>query len=236
MELIRGGMSYSIAFSPDGNFLVVGVHDYREHGAIRVYRTDGLDEIDQLLAGHSVPVRHVAFSRDGQQLVNVDADGFIAVWDWNTREITKRLPPRDTNAPIYDALHFPGDEPILFGVDFGGPVLYSTPSLVAPQPDSLPATLRAWMIDIFGRKFTYPFGTAQDPRILDLRMDDNLWAAAGVGNENEGNKFWVGVWPTHSVQVPGVPAPTVIYDQHRWNVTAHQRVSDACPSLPNNRL
>ncbi len=227
MHTLRGdrnrvsyGDCYSIAFSPDGTYLVVGVNDYREHGAIRVYRTDKLDEIDQLLPGHNVPVRHVAFTRDGKQLASVDADGFIAVWDWDSRKVVKRLPPRNAEAPIYDALQFPGKEPVLFGVDFGGPVLYSAPSLVAPQPDALASPLRAWMIDIFGRKFSYPFGATRDPRILDLRMDQNVWAAAGVGNEDGGNKFWVGVWPTHATEAPSVPAPTTVYDQHRWNVTA----------------
>jgi WD40 repeat protein len=214
------GDCYSVAFSPDGQYLVVGVNDYRPHGAIRVYRTENLAEIDQLLPGHQVPVRHVTFSHAGDQLASVDADGFIAVWDWSQRQVIRRLPPRDAAAPIYDALLFPDTQPILFGIDFGGPVLYSTPALVPPEPAALPDRLRAWMIDMFGRKFDYPFGTATDPRVVDLHLEHQMWGAAGVGRESKGNKFWVGVWPTHDLQVPLQSAPSTVYDQHRWNVTA----------------
>ena len=45
----------------------------------------------QTLEGHSAPVRSVAFSRDGQQIVSGSADGMIKVWDYKLGVYTQTL-------------------------------------------------------------------------------------------------------------------------------------------------
>ncbi len=215
------GNCYAIAFSPDGQFLLVGVNDYRPHGSIRVYRTDNLAEIDSLLPGHTSPVRRLAFSRDGKWLASVDANGKIAVWDWVERTIQKTLPARNTDSPIYDELLFPGIEPILMGIDFEGPLLLDAPGLnQLTASDPLPSTLFAWMSDILGQQLRYPFDTERQPRVADLKLDLGVWGAASVGREGGRNKFWIGVWPSHTRETPAIADPVLVYTGHRWNVTA----------------
>lgn len=214
------GDCYAVEFSQDNQYLLVGVNDYQAHGSIRVYRCDALEEIETLLAGHNAPVRKLDFSRDGRWMVSADADGHVAIWDWSERRIIKKIPPRDPQQPIYDELHFAGDEPVLSGIDFGGPVLMSVPELRRlTGQDVLPPKLHAWIIDVLARKLSYPFETSEDPRTMDLRLEHNLWAAAGVSRKPKGNKFWAAVWPAHSLQEPTVAEPLVVYSGHKWNIS-----------------
>ncbi|GAB5402136.1 MAG: hypothetical protein Aurels2KO_03670 [Aureliella sp.] len=211
----------AVEFSRDGQHIVVGVSDYEAHGNLRVYRLDNLDEIDRLLAGHTAPVRKIDFSRDGRWMATADADGHVALWDWDAREITKMIPPRDAQQPIFDELHFPGDEPVLAGIDFQGPMLLSVPEMrrLSGQDDLPPRTL-AWIYDVLTGKVKYPLATTDDPRNMDLRLDAGKWAAAGVGKENGGNKFWVGLWDARTMESAVVADPAVVYSGHKWNVTA----------------
>lgn len=215
------GDCYAIAFSPDGQFLLVGVNDYRPHGSIRVYRTDNLAEIDSLLPGHTAPVRRLVFSRDGKWLASVDANGKIAIWDWVERAVQKTLPARNTDSPIYDELMFPGVDPILMGIDFEGPLLLDVPALnQLTASDPLPSRLFAWMSDVLGQQLRYPFDTEREPRVFDLKLDSGVWGAASVGRDGGRNKFWIGVWPSHTRETPPIVDPTLVYTGHRWNVTA----------------
>ena len=50
------------------------------------------------------------------------------------------------------------------------------------------------MIDLLTGNLVYPFQTDYDPRVVDLQLDQQLWAAAGVGKQNGSNKFWICVW------------------------------------------
>ncbi len=218
----------TIAFSPDGNYLLVGVGDYQPHGAIRVYKTDALDEIEALLPGHTSPVRKIDFSRDGKLMTSVDADGNIAVWDWPTRRQFDKITPRDPNAPIVDELHFAGDQPVLFGIDNAGPFLLDAATLTQlTAADPLPSRLHAWMLDLLTGNLVYPFQTDSDPRVVDLQLDQNVWAAAGVGKENGANKFWIGVWNARELDGEVQGTPGGVYSGHRWQVQA----IDLAPAL-----
>ncbi len=227
VETLRGdrartsyGDCYAVEFSPDNQFLVVGVNDYQPHGSIRVYRTDALDEIDALLPGHTAPVRKLDFSRDGKWMASVDADGHVAIWNWEQRTLVRSIPPRNVQHPIFDELHFPGDEPVLSGIDYEGPVLFSTPDLKRlGGRDVLPPHLHAWVLDVLSRKLEYPFHSTEDPRNVDLRLERGLWAAAGVGQGEGSNKFWVAVWPAHTLDEPAISTPSTVYAGHKWSVT-----------------
>lgn len=211
----------AVEFSRDNQHLVVGVSDYAKHGAIRVYRRDDLSEIDSLLPGHRSPVRKLDFSRDGRWMSTADADGHLAIWNWADRTIIKSVPPRDSKQPIFDELQFPGDEPVIAGIDFQGPLLMSAPDLTRLNgQDDLPPRTLAWIFDVLTRKLEYPFGTTEDPRNMDLRLEENQWAAAGVGKEDGRNKFWVGIWNARRTDLPVNTKPATVYSQHKWNVTA----------------
>ncbi len=222
------GDCHTLAFSPDGQHLVVGVGDYQPHGAIRVYRVDAWDEIDSLLPGHTSPVRQINFSRDGQQMASVDADGNVAIWDWPKRKILRKSPPRDLRSPIVDELHFPGQESILMGIDFTGPFLLNANSMQRMSgADPLPPRLYEWMVDLLQRRLKYPFDTSDDPRVVDLKLEQNLWAAAGIGRQRGTNRFWIGVWPAREAESALVAEPQIVYSGHRWQV----RSIDIQPTL-----
>lgn len=215
------GNCNTLVFSPDGDFLLVGVSDYQPHGAIRVYKTDAFDEIDSLLAGHTSPIRQLAFSRDGKTMASADADGNIAVWDWPNRKRLKIIPPRSTQAPIIDELHFGGDEPVLFGVDVSGPFLRDADTLrQLSAADKLPPRLLGWMMNLLGQKLSYPFETVDDPRVIDLKLEQNKWAAAGIGKEGGKNQFWIGIWAGQDPQADPETKPRVVYRGHRWRINA----------------
>lgn len=225
------GNCHSIDFSNDGEYLVVGVNDYRPHGSVRVYRTDNLDKIETLLPGQQAPVRHVAFSRDDQYLSCVDSNGTLYVWDWKSRELIDSSPARDPDQPIYDSMLFPDSDSTILAIDYAGPFLMSVPNLKQlTARDPLSPQLMGWMSDLFSERIEYPLETTQQPRIMDLRLETGVWAAAGVGKRDAANVFWIGVWETADDSISegttpgdatlGSPQPTVTYAGHRWEVTA----------------
>ncbi|MFZ8845540.1 hypothetical protein [Thermoflexus sp.] len=73
---LRSGEGLSLAFSPEGDRLAVGLAE----GPIRLYRRapDGNWSLEGTLIGHRGPVRAVTFSPDGRRLAS-------ASWDWTTR-------------------------------------------------------------------------------------------------------------------------------------------------------
>jgi WD40 repeat protein len=70
------GVSPSFSFSPDGAFLVIG-----EIGLVSLWDTRTWEKISELTGGTQL-YRDVAFSPDGHQLVGIDSDGIL--WLWNT--------------------------------------------------------------------------------------------------------------------------------------------------------
>ncbi len=214
------GNTHAVAFSPDGQYLLVGVSDYQPHGSIRIYATDNLDEIDSLLPGHTSPCRKLCFSRDGQTMTSVDADGHIRIWDWAARRTIHEIPPEDPSRPIFDVMSFPTDEPYLLAVDFEGPHVYSTPSGLRLSPtDTMPSLVRGWLVDVFNQLVKYPFDATRQPRVLDFRLEQSVWAAAGVGKVDGKNRFWVGLWEAREPQSSMIPARQLgEYDGHRWTI------------------
>ncbi len=216
------GNCYGVAFSPDGRYLVVGIDDDHPRGSIRLYRTDNLDEIDQLLPGHAAPTTGVAFSRDGKFMASNDSDGEILLWDWPAKKILRRIPPRNPGQPIIDVLEFAGADPYLLTVDYEGPHVYQVPEgKELSANDRMPPKLLGWLFDVLTKKVKYPYGTTRDPRQWDFRLESNLWAAAAIGKEGNRNRFWVGLWQARPMNRNAGPAsPRVIYAKHRWNVYA----------------
>ena len=65
----------SIAFSPDGRWLVSGSWDK----TIKIWEVD-TGRVVQTLAGHDHPVYSVAFGARGQWLASGSEDGTIKLW------------------------------------------------------------------------------------------------------------------------------------------------------------
>ncbi len=65
----------TVAFSPDGRFLA-----FSDCEAAVIVDVQNWQEVVRLI-GHSLPVNHIAFSRDGNQLATVGEDRKIGVWD-----------------------------------------------------------------------------------------------------------------------------------------------------------
>jgi serine/threonine protein kinase/WD40 repeat protein/formylglycine-generating enzyme required for sulfatase activity len=229
IKTLRGDMSRTsygnvnaVAWSPDGENLLVGVSDYREHGNIRVYSTGDMDEISEVLAGHNAPCRKLTFSRDGKYLTSVDADGLVLVRDWKSRKVQHRIEARDREKPIFDMLKFPGDEPYLLGVDFAGPQVISADSgKRLGSGDKMPARIRGWMVDVFNNLAKLPYGDKDQPRVMDFRMEEGRWAGAGSATVDGRSRFWIRIWESRDPVTSAAPAKELAaYDKHRWKVTA----------------
>lgn len=229
IETLRGDMSRTsygsvnaVAWSPDGKHLLSGVNDYREHGNIRVYETSNFDEVKEVIAGHTAPCRKLCFSRGGNQLVSVDSDGMVIVRDWNSRKIVHRIPARDRDQPIYDVMKFATDKPVLIGVDFEGPQIYSsTTAKKLGARDEMPLAVRGWLIDVFNKLVPYPYGVKIPPRVMDFRMEEGRWAGAGNATVSGRSRFWVRVWESRNPVTTQTPAKEIAaYDKHTWKVTS----------------
>ena len=72
--------TYSVAFSPNGEFLFSGGDDR----AIRVWRAEGGAPVG-VYRGHTDSVRGIAPTRDGEMLASGGGDGTIRLWDLRSR-------------------------------------------------------------------------------------------------------------------------------------------------------
>ncbi|MEM9586579.1 MAG: PDZ domain-containing protein, partial [Planctomycetota bacterium] len=161
-------------------------------------------------------------------MTTADADGNVATWNWESRTLIQSVPPRSADAPIIDELGFPTGDEVLFGIDVRGPFLLDAATLRRlTARDNLPPSVLAFMIDLLRQNLVFPFGTETSPRVVDLKLDAGVWAAAGVGKHNGSNKFWVGVWPSRSPNGTPIAQPKLVYDKHRWQV----RSLDLAPAL-----
>jgi WD40 repeat protein len=72
----------SVAFSPDGSLLVVGLFD----GSVRFFSTDGWKRVGGAFEAHAGIVMSTVFSPDGRVLATAGSDGTVALWDVETRK------------------------------------------------------------------------------------------------------------------------------------------------------
>jgi len=71
----------SVAFSPNGQFLVSGSYD----NSVRLWNIDSGEQV-QMLEGHTNDVSSVAFSPDGQFLVSGSRDKSVRLWNIDSGE------------------------------------------------------------------------------------------------------------------------------------------------------
>ena len=72
----------SVAFSPDGSLLVVGLFD----GTVRFFSTNDWKRVGSPFEAHAGVVMSTSFSPDGRVLATAGADGTVALWDVETRK------------------------------------------------------------------------------------------------------------------------------------------------------
>ncbi len=94
----------SVAFSPDGRFIVTAARDT----TVRVWPAEG--GTPKVLKGHLGPVLSVAFSRDGQRLITASQDGTVRVWNWRDAHSEHRI--LQHSGPVLSA-HFSPDEQLI---------------------------------------------------------------------------------------------------------------------------
>jgi WD40 repeat protein len=75
-------LAYTVAFSPDGNHLAVGMQFGRGSGVWDAVTGEKLFE----LAGHTASVGSLAYSSDGRQIATASVDGTNRLWDADTGE------------------------------------------------------------------------------------------------------------------------------------------------------
>ena len=107
--------AFAVAVSPDGSRCASG----SSNGEVFLWDTN-TGELLGKLSGHSVQVKHIAFSHDGRLLVSCATDhsaGDVILWDVETRTQIARLPPtgprwiwRVAFLPQLDAIGFCGFE------------------------------------------------------------------------------------------------------------------------------
>ncbi len=139
------GQCLVVRYSPDGKSLLVAVQDFTTAGAVRIYDTSDLGEIQSLLPGHTTGgVANLAFSADGRYLATGGVDGGVIVWDWPNRQKIGEV-HWNSNLAYFG---FPTPIPMLVVYDAQGFHAFSAPHaqevvrLTAPQQAELAAARR----------------------------------------------------------------------------------------------
>jgi len=82
----RSASVYSVAISPDRQFLAMGCVDY----TVRLWHLSH-PQSNRILTGHSVPIYSVAFSPDGRFLASGSGDQTVKLWDVSSGELLETL-------------------------------------------------------------------------------------------------------------------------------------------------
>jgi len=113
-RLANEDFARTVAYSPDGALLAVGLYD----GKTELWATKGWKRVGRSLALHTARVLSTGFSPDGRTLVTSSAEGTVALWDVRTQ---KPLGTRLTLEPdVFVSAAFAPDGTHVFAVSQAG--------------------------------------------------------------------------------------------------------------------
>ncbi len=104
------GPAQTIAFSPDGEYLVTGYYQ-----KVALWKVSDRSSVGPPLIGHSGSVGAFAFSPDGQALASGGSDQTIILWDLPTRKILGHL--RGIGGRINDLVFTPNGKTLIAAGD-----------------------------------------------------------------------------------------------------------------------
>lgn len=106
---LDGGAPYSLSFSPDGLYLVVG----RLNKTLELYEPDSRKLVRSFI-GHSDMVSSVSFGNDKYKMLSASWDGSARLWDITTGIMLQKF---KTNEPLHAALIMPDGKRIITAGD-----------------------------------------------------------------------------------------------------------------------
>jgi WD40 repeat protein len=83
------GSFISVAFSPDGRYVLSGGH--HDDKSVQLWNTKTGEEVRRFNGRHDAIVWGVAFSKDGHRALSGSGDGTVRLWDVETGELLARL-------------------------------------------------------------------------------------------------------------------------------------------------
>jgi WD40 repeat protein len=116
----------SIAFSPDGEYIVSGLGN----GKIQLWNLQG-NPVGGLFGGHYGPIRSIAFSPDGQYIVTGSDDYTVRVWNLQGNPVTPPLLHQDR---VNSVAFSPDGKLIVSGSDDGKVRLWDLQGNLVGQP------------------------------------------------------------------------------------------------------
>jgi WD40 repeat protein/DNA-binding SARP family transcriptional activator len=96
----EGDFSRSVAFSPDGNLLLVGQYN----GTGRLFSTETWKQVGRPLRAHTARITFPEFSPDGRTLITAAGDGTVILWDVATHKQIGAPIEVETNSFVSAAL------------------------------------------------------------------------------------------------------------------------------------
>ncbi|MCA9268435.1 MAG: caspase family protein [Planctomycetales bacterium] len=219
------GSAFDVAFTPEGDSLVVAAGDLTGAASLRVYRVGAWDEIEDRVAGPRGMADNVAFSADGKLLASSGYNSTTGtreffVYDWPRRKVlgswvkdSFELEDEAYDHEFNDFLTYFGfaggsTEALEVGADIN--IMSGRRWQPVETLDEVTPKLSKFLDQVFEE--TWPKYPATDPDFLslDVRMDRELCLVAGNGTIGRRSVYWAALYSTRRAD------PLVVYRNLRY--------------------